>query len=94
LTLSAPEVAGDVLWVSKDRFLLLPAERQEARLFDLQLRIRASFRWTGGGGVLLGSRVFGLGRDGTLVSARVPRGPERIVRRLPGRAYVIVTTSR
>jgi hypothetical protein len=94
LTLSAPEVTGDVVWVSKDRFLLLASGRQEARLFDLRLRIRASFRWTAGGGVLLGSKVFGLGRDRTLVSARVPRGPERIVRRLPGRAYVIVTASR
>ena len=93
-TLSAPDVTGDVLWVSKDRFLLLPSGRQEARLFDLRLRTRASFRWTAGGGVLLGSNVFGLGRDRTLVSARLPRGPERIVRRLPGRAHVIVTASR
>lgn len=89
--LAGPEVLGDVIWVSSRRLLFLPYDRREtARLLDLRLRTLLRFRWTAGDGARVGSTVFGLeGR--ALVRAALPAGPTRVVRRLPGEPWVIVS---
>ena len=91
--LSAPDLTGEVVWLSGGRFLLFPSSPREARMLNLELRTLASFRWTAGGGVRIGSTLFGLGRGRTLVSAKLPGGPERIVRPLPGQALSIVSVT-
>jgi hypothetical protein len=93
IPLAAADVEGDVLWLSRDRLLFVPFDsRETARLLDLRLDTRSRFRWTGGRAALLNSTVFGTSwRPRALVSANLPSGPQRIVRRLPGKGYVIVS---
>jgi hypothetical protein len=88
--LRGPEEFGDVLWLSSKRLLFV--YRREAHVLDLRLRTLTRFRWTGVGGTLVGSTVFGFD-DRSLVKARIPSGPQRIVRRLPGRPDVVVAAS-
>jgi hypothetical protein len=94
--LAAPEVSGDVFWLPSGRLLFVPRYgRDMARVLDLTLRTRSRFRWIAGGSTLVGTTVFGIDRGGRLVSAKLPSGPVRVVRRLPGGApYVIVAASR
>lgn len=96
IPLAAPDVLGDVLWLSRDRFLFLPFDsRETARVLDLRLSTRSRFRWTGGQAALLDLTVFGTSfRSGALVAAKVPSGPQRVIRHLPGRPEVIVSATR
>jgi hypothetical protein len=83
---------GDVAWLPSGRFLFLPWEgRDAARVVDLTLRTRSRFRWLAGSAALVGSTVFGVDNKGRLVSAKLPSGPMRVVRRLPGQPQVIVS---
>ncbi len=93
IPLSAPEVFGEVLWISSKRMLFLSADRREtARLLDLRLRTLARFRWTGGQGILVRSTIFGIGQK-SLFAATLPSGPTRVARRLPGQPDVIVAAT-
>lgn len=93
--LAAAEVYGTVAWLHGARFVFLPwYGRDMARVLDLSLRTRASFRWLAGSASVAGSQVFGVDYQGTLFAARLPGGPMRVVRRLPGRPDVIVSTAR
>jgi len=92
--LAAPEVAGDVFWLPSGRLLFVPwYGRDTARVLDLTLRTRSRFRWIAGGSTLVGTTVFGIDRGGRLVSARLPTGPQRLVRRLPGQPHLIVSAT-
>lgn len=92
--LAAPELLGDVRWISGRRFVFLPLGAHDtARVLDLELRTRSRFSWTAAGGVVVGRHAFGIGRR-SLVWARLPAGPQRMVRRLPGDAEVIVAARR
>jgi hypothetical protein len=95
LPLGAPEVAGFVFWLSEARFVFLPwATQGTARVLDLTLRTRSQFRWNGFEAALAGSIVFGIDRRGRLASARLPAGPQRVVRGFPGEPQAIVSATR
>jgi hypothetical protein len=83
--LGRPNVSGRLLWPARDRVVFLPdGEVDLARLYDLSLRVRASFRgWAGRGAALVGTTAWGVGYDGRVIAARLPRGPVRTVRELP-----------
>lgn len=87
---------GDVAWLTGGRFLFFPSEgRDTGRVFDLRLQNSARFRWTADDATLVGSTAFGIDyRTGRLVSAKVPTGPQRKARRLPGTPEVIVSARR
>ena len=87
--LVAPDVHGDLVWVSSRLLLFVPSDaRARARVLDLELRTRSRFRWTAGQGALVNGAVFGVeGRS--LVAAKLPYGPARVVRQLPGRATLL-----
>ncbi|HEU0246361.1 MAG TPA: hypothetical protein VFR38_04675, partial [Gaiellaceae bacterium] len=93
--LAAPEVLGEVHWLPGERLAFLPFDRRDtARVLDLQLNTRSRFRWTGGQAALLNSTVFGTSwKPRALVSANLPSGPQRVVRGLPGKPFVIVSAS-
>jgi hypothetical protein len=95
IALAAPDVEGDVLWLSRDRILFLPFDGKEsARVLDLSLRTHSRFGWTGGAAALVGSTVFGAtSKPPALVAAKVPSGRQHVVRRLPGEPSVIVSAT-
>jgi len=86
-----PNATGDVLWLARGRLALL--QNPTALIFDPDLRVVSRFRWQAEHGALVGSTAFGVHRRGRLVSAKLPSGPTRLVRRLPGAPYVIVSAS-
>lgn len=85
-SLGRPNVSGTVAWLGRDRLVFLPdGEVTGVRVYDARLRLRSHFRgWRARGGVVRAGRAYGLGWQGTLVAARLPRGPARVVRSLPG----------
>jgi hypothetical protein len=88
-TVPLPNATGDVLWPSHGRLALL--QQPTALIFGPDLRVVSRFRWQAEHGALVGSTAFGVHRTGRLVSAKLPSGPTRLVRRLPGRPEVIVS---
>lgn len=93
--LAAPEVLGEIHWLAHKQLVFLPLDRRDtARVLDLQLNTRSRFRWIAGDTTLVGSTVFGVNTNKTLVAAKVPFGSQRVVRHLPGRPEVIVAASR
>jgi hypothetical protein len=93
--LVAPEVTGSVYWLPDDRVLFLPLGGPDtARILDLQLKTLSRFQWTGGDAALIGSTVFGIDRRGRLVLAKLTTGPQRVLRRLPGRPHLIISARR
>ncbi|MGH3137971.1 MAG: hypothetical protein ACRDPV_15915 [Gaiellaceae bacterium] len=90
--LAAPEVSGDLFWLPSGRLLFIPwYGRDTARVLDLTLRTRSKFRWIAEGSTLVGTTVFGIDRRGRLTSAKLPSGPQRLLRRLPGEPHLIVS---
>lgn len=94
--LGAPEVFGFVFWLQKGRLVFVPwARKGTALVLDLTLRTRSQFRWNAFDATLLDSSVFGIDPRGRLVSAELPTGPQRVVRRLPGDlVHTIVAATR
>jgi hypothetical protein len=87
--------SGQVHWLSDGRLLFLPLYGGDTgRVLDLNLRTRSRFRWIAGDTALVGSTVFGVHTNGALVAAKVPSGPQRVARHLPGEPYVIVSATR
>jgi hypothetical protein len=77
---------GSIVWLDARRVAFLPAGdgRERTRVYDVRLRLLAHFQgWSAQSPVLLGDAVLGLTWRGELVSARLPSGPARVVRRLP-----------
>ena len=91
-TLRIPNATGSVLWLARDRLALL--QNPTALVFGSDLRVVSRFRWRAEHGALVGSTAFGVHRVGRLVSAKLPAGPTRLVRRLPGAPYLIVSAAR
>lgn len=81
--LGQSSVTGDLGW-SRGRLVFLPDWGVDsARVYDSRLRLVARFRgWLAGESVVRDGRAYGLAR-GTLVTATLPRGPVRVVRRFP-----------
>ena len=95
MTVLGNSAYGDVTWLPSGRFLFLPSEgRDAARIFDLGLRAHSEFRWLAERGTVVGSTVFGIDYSrGSLVSAKLPNGPQRVVRTLPGKPETIVAVT-
>ncbi len=97
IPLAAPMMTGDVHWLPGGRLLFLPTiDRDTARVLDGSLRTRSRFGWTAHVDTAqVGSTAFGVDWRGRLVSAPLPSGPERVLRRLPGagRAAVMVSVA-
>jgi hypothetical protein len=81
--LAQANVSGDLGWW-RGRLVFLPDWGADAaRVYDSRLRIVSRFRgWIAGESLVLGGRAYGLSR-GELVTAALPRGPVRLVRRFP-----------
>ncbi len=93
--LDAANVSGDVVWLPNGRLAVLESgTTNDVRIFDRELAPRGRFSgWTGRGGAVVGSTVFGVRWDGRLLAASLPNGPVRVVRRLPGpSAQVLLAT--
>ncbi|MBA2642700.1 MAG: hypothetical protein H0U82_07235, partial [Actinobacteria bacterium] len=82
---------GDVLWLARGRLALL--QNPTALVFDSELRVVSRFRWQAEDGTLVGPTAFGVRGNGRLVSAQLPSGPTRPIRRLPGRPHLIVSAA-
>lgn len=90
----AREVSGQVFWLRGGRSLFVPAYGgSAARVLDDALRTRSHFRWTAGMAALADGVLFGTDHTRALFSAELPSGPQRVVRRLPGRPSVIVAAN-
>jgi hypothetical protein len=82
--------SGELFWLTDRRLLFLPSGRAYVgRVLDLGLRTRTRFPWIAWSSTVVGTTAFGVRTDRTLVAARVPSGPSRVIRRLPGRPWVI-----
>jgi hypothetical protein len=93
-SLARAEVYGQVFWLAGDRLLFVPAYGgTPARVYDERLRTRSRFRWTAGSAARVGASVFGTDQTAALSRAQLPSGPQRVVRRLPGRPTLIISAS-
>ena len=62
-------------------------------MLDESLRTRSSFRWRALSSAVVGNCLFGTDLSLSLYQADLPSGPQRTVRRLPGRTNVIVSAA-
>lgn len=93
-TISRRDVQGQLAWLPAGRLLFLPAwGTVPARVLDTSLSERSRFAWNAASGAVFGRTVFGIDLTPTLSSAPLPGGPQRAVRRLPGRASLIVAAT-
>ena len=87
----ARDVSGQVFHLGQGRLLFVPAYGSTpARVLDRSLRTSSRFRWTAGTSALLGRTVYGSDLSLSLLRAELPAGPQRVARRLPGRAPIVV----
>lgn len=91
-TIPRPTEFGSHLWLRDDRFAYFAGG--EVLVYTPALRISARFsRWNVWSTARLGAGLVGVSRYGQLLRAQLPTGPVRVVRRLPGRADVIVSAT-
>lgn len=84
---------GSVLWLGNDRFAY--CGERDVLIYTSQLRVsRRFFGWRAGCDVSARSTMFGLRADGTLVTAKLPSGRVKVVRRLRGEPRVMVSATR
>lgn len=90
-----PADAGQaqVFWLSGGRLLYAPADGSSAVVLDPALKERSRFRWKAQTAAVAGDRLFGTDFSLSLYRADLPAGPQRSVRRLPGRSNVIVSAT-
>lgn len=91
-TIPMPIDFGDVLWLPDGRFAYLAKDKILVYTSRLRLSTRVS-GWNARSTAVLGSRFIGVGRFGKLLRAQLPSGRMGVVRRLPGRPYVIVSAT-
>ncbi len=84
---------GSTHWISRNRLAYTGGDAIRIYTSALRLTGRVS-GWTGGSSALVGGTVFGPDQNRALVSASLPSGPVRVVRRLPGRADSIDSAAR
>jgi hypothetical protein len=78
---------GSTHWIHNDRFAYFGADRILVYSATLRLTTRIP-GWKGQHAAIHGTTAFGVHR-GALVAAKLPAGPVRVVRRLPGTPAVI-----
>lgn len=89
----AAHCCGATRWIGNDRFAYVSGQR--IRVYDGALRpIGGVSSWRGGPGAIVGGTAFGVTLNRTLVAARLPSGPVRSVRRLPGQPNLIFSAVR
>lgn len=89
-----PGGLGSMLWLDNERPVYFDG-RGEIRVYDIRLRLHShSSGWRGGSPAIVGRRVFGIDRGGRLVSATLPPGVQRVVRRLPGTPETLAAAGR
>ena len=84
--LGGPNVSGDMAWLNPRRLVFLPGRGDEdlARVYDTALRVRGSFGgWLSSQSIVARGAAYGLAGD-VVVRAKLPHGPVRSFRRLPG----------
>ena len=84
--LGQSNVTGDIVWLENgNRLVFFPdGETDDVRVYDTALRVVERWSgWRGRGGVILRGEAYGIGWPETLIAAPLPRGPARVVRRLP-----------
>ena len=91
--LPADEGQAHVFWLPGRRLLFVPTYGSTARVLDDSLRTRSRFRWRAMSSAVVGNRLFGTDFSLSLYRADLPSGPQRVVRRLPGRTNVIVSAT-
>jgi hypothetical protein len=85
---------GQVFWLPRSRLLFTCAYGcAPARVLDGSLVTRSRFRWTAGASALSGARLYGVDHTMSLFRAALPSGPQRTVRRLPGRPTVVASAT-
>ena len=85
---------GDVAWVDSKRLVFFSEGGQIARVYTGDLRPVSSFTWTAYRSVATGSTAYGVAFDG-LHRAALPRGPERVLGKMPsGSVSVLVPLPR
>ena len=92
-TIVPPTDFGDVAWFGDNRFGYFA----NGAMFVYSARLRLLKRvagWRARSQAVVGSTVFGVRLNGMLIAAKLPFGPVRVVRQLPGSAYRIVSTAR
>lgn len=91
-TIPLPTEFGPHLWLRNDRFAYFAGG--EVLIFTPSLRISTRFSgWHASSTARVGSTLVGIGRYGRLLRAKLPAGPVRVIRRLPGRPDVIVSAT-
>ena len=84
-TTPRPVKFGSAHWLGNERVAYFGGNG-EILVYDTRLKLRSRSRgWQAGIPALVGRTAFGIRRGTVLVAARLPRGSERVVRRLPGR---------
>ena len=79
------EHGATLAWTPSRRLLLLPAPIGDGYVFDASLRRVGRVRdWSGSFAGVRGGTVYGVSFNGGVVAGRLPRGPVRFLRRLPG----------
>lgn len=89
--IAPPTELGPSGWLGDDLFAFFGDETMFVYDTELRLVTRVA-NWRSLQGAAVGSTVFGVRSDGTLVSVKLPSGRVRVVRHLPGSAEVIVAT--
>jgi len=99
-TIADPTDFGDILWLQDDRFAYFgnnySGADSQILVYSAALRLRARVSgWKPGDmPALVGFTAYGVSVKGPLVSAKLPSGRLRVVRRLPGEAYTIASATR
>jgi hypothetical protein len=91
--LAADEGQAQLFWLANGRLLFVPTYGTTARVLDDSLRTRSQFRWRARATAVAGRALFGTDLSLSLYRAALPSGPQRVARRLPGRAHFIVAAT-
>lgn len=90
IPLPAP-CCGDAAWIDNDRFAYFTGRR--ILVYDARLRrLGGLSSWPAGYGAVVGGTAYGVTPGGALVSAKLPSGRVRMVRRLPGTPEFIASS--
>ncbi|MGH3065376.1 MAG: hypothetical protein ACRDOF_03655 [Gaiellaceae bacterium] len=88
------ECCGSAHWIPGDRFAYFHFSGGPILVYTSALRRDGRISgWSAGDGVAIGRTMYGVTRGGTLIRADLTSGKVRVVRRLPGRASVIVAAT-
>lgn len=90
--ITLPAWQGSLQWLPGNRLAYVGGNR--ILVYSPELRPIARIGgWNAAATAVLGSTVYGIRGDRAVLSATLPSGTVRVVRRLPGKPYVIVSAS-